>query len=128
MSYTIGQGRGLFTGGQNGEDGSSWFIIEMDVKNAISYAGHGSEDRLYSKGLIMNEINWIPYKPQGDVIECTGKFRYRQPEQKCRIIVKENGYEVEFEEKQRAITEGQFAVFYQEEKCIGGGVIEKAIF
>ena len=103
-------------------------IKYKDLKNNILYVAHGSEDRLYSKGLIMNEINWIPYKPQGDVIECTGKFRYRQPEQKCRIIVKENGYEVEFEEKQRAITEGQFAVFYQEEKCIGGGVIEKAIF
>lgn len=128
MYYTKGQRRGLNIGGQKGDDGSRWFIIEKDLKNNILYVAHGSEDRLYSKGLIMNEINWIPYKPQGDVIECTGKFRYRQPEQKCRIIVKENGYEVEFEEKQRAITEGQFAVFYQDEKCIGGGVIEKAIF
>ena len=63
-----------------------------------------------------------------DVLECTGKFRYRQPEQDCTIFFKDDRIEVRFKEKQRAITEGQFAVFYDKDKCIGGGVIEKAIF
>ncbi len=128
MYYTIGQRRGLNIGGQKGDDGSRWFVIEKDLKNNILYVAHGQEEKLYSKGLIMKEMNFIPYKPQGNKIECTGKFRYRQPEQKCSLEFCDGYIRVDFEEKQRAITEGQFAVFYQGDKCIGGGVIEKALF
>ncbi len=128
MYYTIGQRRGLGIGGQKDDDGSRWFVIEKDLKNNILFVAHGAEDRLYSKGLIMNSCNWIPFEPKEKRFECTAKFRYRQPEQGCIVNIKGDKIEVEFKEKQRAITEGQFAVFYDGDKCIGGGVIEKAIF
>lgn len=128
MYYTIGQRRGLNIGGQKGDDGSRWFVIEKDLKNNILYVAHGGEERLYSTGLIMNSANWIPSLPDKKEFECTAKFRYRQPEQQCKVIIGENNIRVEFKEKQRAITEGQFAVFYSGDKCIGGGVIEKALF
>jgi tRNA-specific 2-thiouridylase len=128
MYYTIGQRRALNIGGQKGDDGSRWFVIEKDIPNNILYVAHGSEDKLYSKGLIMKTANWIPCIPDKKDFECTGKFRYRQPEQGCTVHIKDDYIEVEFKEKQRAITEGQFAVFYDGDKCIGGGVIEKAIF
>lgn len=128
MYYTIGQRRGLNIGGQKGDDGSRWFVIEKDLKNNILYVAHGQEEKLFSKGLIMKEMNFIPCKPKENKIECTGKFRYRQPEQKCTLEFCDGFIKVDFEERQRAITEGQFAVFYQGDKCIGGGVIEKAIF
>ena len=35
MYYTIGQRRGLGIGGQAGDDGSRWFVIEKDLKNKI---------------------------------------------------------------------------------------------
>jgi tRNA-specific 2-thiouridylase len=127
MYYTIGQRRGLDIGGQKGDDGR-WFVIEKDLKNNILYVAHGSEDKLYSKGLYMKSCNWIPFIPNKTDFDCTGKFRYRQPEQKCTVHIREDGIYVDFAERQRAITEGQFAVFYDGDKCIGGGVIEKAIF
>ncbi len=128
MYYTIGQRRGLSIGGQKGDDGSRWFVIEKDLKNNVLYVAHGAEDRLYSKALLMKRCNWIPEPPKNSVFECTAKFRYRQPEQKCTVSILEDGLRVDFAEKQRAITEGQFAVFYLQDRCIGGGVIEKAIF
>ena len=128
MYYTIGQRRGLGIGGQAGDDGSRWFVIEKDLKNNILYVAHGAEDKLFSDGLIMKECNWIPSRPKTDEFTCTAKFRYRQPEQKCTVRIKPDCIEVEFAEKQRAITEGQFAVFYDGDKCLGGGVIDKALF
>ena len=127
MYYTIGQRRGLDIGGQKGDDGR-WFVIEKDLENNILYVAHGAEDKLYSSGLILNKVNWIPEPPKAKVFECTGKFRYRQPEQDCTVYVNDDHIKVIFKEKQRAITEGQYAVFYDGDKCIGGGVIEKALF
>ncbi len=127
MYYTIGQRRGLDVGGVKGDEGR-WFVIEKDLKNNILYVAHDKEDRLYSKGLIMNSCNFMPGTPDKKSFECTAKFRYRQDEQKVLVNIKDGFIEVEFESRQRAITEGQYAVFYLNEYCLGGGVIEKAIF
>lgn len=128
MYYTIGQRKGLDIGGQAGDAGR-WFVIEKDMKNNILYVAHGEEDRLYSKGLLTGKINFIPSVPDKKEFECNAKFRYRQDEQKVFVKLKDDGSaEVGFAERQRAITEGQYCVFYDDEKCLGGGVIEKAIF
>ncbi len=128
MYYTIGQRRGLDIGGQKGDDGR-WFVIEKDLKNNILYVAHGAEDKLYSKGLIMSGINFIPNVPETKEFECTAKFRYRQEEQGVKVTLLENGKaQVDFNERQRAITEGQYCVLYKGNYCIGGGVIELALF
>ena len=127
MYYTIGQRRGLDIGGQSGDAGR-WFVVEKDLKNNVLYVAHGAEDRLYSKGLYMNSCNWIPSAPAQKEFKCKAKFRYRQEEQGVTVRIGSDKIFVDFDEKQRAITEGQFCVLYDDEKCLGGGVIEKAIF
>ena len=128
MFYTLGQRRGLDIGGQKGLGDGRWFVIEKDLKNNILYVAHGDESRLYSSALMMKLVNWIPSAPQKKEFECMAKFRYRQSEQGCKVQILDDGIKVTFAEKQRAITEGQYAVFYDGDKRIGGGVIEKAIF
>jgi tRNA-specific 2-thiouridylase len=127
MYYTIGQRKGLDLGGKKGEEGR-WFVVKKDLKNNILYVSHGDESPLYSAACEVSNINWIGYMPTSTTFECTAKFRYRQPEQKVKVTLKGDGALVEFAEKQRAVTEGQYAVFYDATRCLGGGVIEKAIF
>ena len=127
MYYTIGQRRGLDVGGIKGEDGR-WFVARKDLENNVLVVAHGDEKLLYSRGLFMKNCNFIPFAPEKKTFSCNAKFRYRQDEQGVSVSVSDDGITVLFDERQRAITEGQYCVFYDEEKCLGGGVIEKVLF
>lgn len=126
MYYTLGQRRGLDLGGKKGEDGR-WFVVKKDLKNNVLYVSHGDESPLYSRGCRVSGLNFIGFEPEKE-FECTAKFRYRQSEQKVLVRLSEGGALVEFAEKQRAVTEGQYAVFYDENYCLGGGVIEEVYY
>jgi tRNA-specific 2-thiouridylase len=128
MYYTLGQRKGLELGGIKGEaDGGRWFVCRKDLANNILYVSHGDETPLFSKSCEVTGFNWIPFKPQAKEFECMAKFRYRQPDQKVLVSVRDNGnLHIEFDEKQRAVTEGQYAVLYDGINCLGGGVIESA--
>ncbi len=128
MYYTLGQRRGLDLGGIKGEeDCGRWFVVKKDLQNNILYVSHGDESPLYSKSCEVSSFNWIPFEKQEKTFECTAKFRYRQPDQKVLVTNLGNGkLHIEFDEKQRAVTEGQYAVLYENENCLGGGVIESA--
>lgn len=128
MYYTLGQRKGLGIGGQKDGSGDAYFVCEKDLEKNILYVTQGEQDILFSDGLISGKINWIPKKPDTNEFECFAKFRYRQPEQRVKVkIMPDDTTVVTFAEKQRAITPGQYVVFYDEEYCLGGGVIEKII-
>ena len=128
LYYTLGQRKGLKIGGKSGGTGERWFVLQKDVINNRLIVSQGEDDKLFSSWLVAKEFNWIPKKPTKQIFDCYAKFRYRQPEQKVKVIINEdNTTKVIFDKKQRAITPGQFVVFYDEENCLGGGVIEKVI-
>ncbi len=123
MYYTLGQRRGLNLGGKRGEEGR-WFVVKKDLEHNILYVSHGDEAPLYSNSCTVENFNFIPATPEKDEFTCRAKFRYRQGEQGVRV--KRTGactLEIFFDEPQRAVTEGQFAVLYDETQCLGGGVI-----
>lgn len=128
MYYTLGQRRGLELGGVKGEDeGGRWFVVKKDIQNNILYVSHGDETPLYSKSCEVSGFNWIPYPPDKKEFVCKAKFRYRQPDQDVSVLVKDDKtLHIDFAEPQRAVTEGQYAVLYDGENCLGGGVIESA--
>lgn len=123
MYYTIGQRKGLDLGGKRGEEGR-WFVVKKDLKDNVLYVSHGDETPLYSNSCKVTGLNWIGDMPQFP-LKCRAKFRYRQPEQPVRVSLNGTDAFVEFETPQRAVTEGQYAVFYDETRCLGGGVIQE---
>lgn len=128
MFYTLGQRRGLGIGGSATGNGDRWFVIDKDIKNNILYVSQGECEELFSKGLTAINVNWIPEPPKEKDFKCLAKFRYRQPDQRVTVHIRENDVYVEFDERQRAVTPGQFVVFYDEqENCLGGGEIDTII-
>lgn len=127
--YTIGQRKGLGLGGQ----GERWFVLDKDVeKNTVTVERGDHHPALYSQSLIAHEMTWIHDFPLTLPLHCEAKIRYRQKNQKCTLLSlepdfsstgSEGKYQVIFNNPQRAIAPGQSIVFYQNDLCLGGGII-----
>lgn len=128
MYYTIGQRRGLNIGGKNGYDADRWFVVKKDVTTNTLYVNCGECDEMYSSACIVTEFNWITDKLTGE-FDAGVKLRYRQPDQATKVtVLDEKTLRLDFLNKQRAVTIGQFAVLYDENgKCYGGGRINELI-
>ncbi len=128
MYYTIGQHKGLGIGGQSGEEQGAWFVAKKDLTTNTLYVDQGRDDALYSCGLVTAGFNWIPTPPQNKTFQCFAKFRYRQADQKVTVSVVGENVRLIFDEPQKAITQGQFAVLYDsQENCLGGGEIDEIL-
>lgn len=121
--YTIGQREGLGIGGTG-----PYFVVEKKVKtNTLIVAQGENHPALFAKALLATDVHWISGKAPKK-LSMKAKIRYRTPDQSCKLIPsRKNSYTVQFTKPQRAITPGQFVVFYSGQTCLGGGVIQKAI-
>ena len=127
MYYTLGQRRGLGIGGRSDGTGESWFVIGKDLKRNLLIVQQGEHEELYSTSLHANYVNWIDGAPPGKTFACTAKFRYRQPDQNVTVTIDGSGAHVGFASAQRAVTPGQWVVFYHGEHCLGGGPIDDVV-
>lgn len=118
--YTIGQRKGLCIGGP----GDAWFVVGKDVERNIVLVEQGDDHpSLYKSELFAMELSWVAGVPSLPC-SCEAKVRYRQPQQPCVIeSISEGRAHVRFLQPQRAITPRQSIVFYQDDICLGGGVI-----
>ena len=127
MFYTLGQRRGLNIGGQAGRENGRWFVVKKDMKKNELIVSQGEGEELYSKGLYASGMNFIPEPPKQKQFDCFVKVRYRQPDQKAKVsIIDDEHIKIDFDQPQRAVAPGQFAVLYDENGiCLGGGTIDE---
>ncbi len=127
MYHTIGQRQGLGIGGLSQFPDEPWYVAQKDLQRNVLIAVQGKQHPLlFSRMLTTEQVNWIDGQGPELPAHCTAKTRYRQDDQACRIEADPNGgYRVWFEQPQRAVTPGQSVVFYTNERCLGGGVIER---
>lgn len=121
--YTIGQRKGLKIGGGFGISGEPWFVADKHLKNNELLVVQGDHPLLYHSSLSASDPHWIANPPKFP-LKCTAKIRYRQASQNCTIRLEGDEVKVNFEQPQRAITPGQSIVFYADDVCFGGAVIE----
>jgi tRNA-specific 2-thiouridylase len=128
MYYTIGQRQGLLIGGLKNYPEEPWFVAGKDLERNVLIAVQGKQhDLLFTDWLIANEIFWINSEEPALPHHCKAKVRYRQADQDCIIERQgDNGYLLRFNDPQRAVTPGQSVVIYNDDICLGGGVIENA--
>ncbi len=117
--YTIGQ-----RGGLGIALGVPVYITKIDAANNTVVVG--KENCLYSRGLIVKDLNFVSIEFLKRKLVVKTKIRYNHKEVKSVLIpINRNSVRVEFDFPVRAVTPGQSAVFYDRDVVVGGGVIEK---
>ena len=128
MYYTLGQRQGLHIGGIHDRPELPWYVVAKDLGDNALIVAQGEHELLFSDRLVASDASWIG-EPPADLkngLRCAARIRYRQADQFCTVVDLGDGrLEVLFDEPQRAVTPGQFAVFYDESLCLGGAVIDQ---
>lgn len=124
--YTLGQRQGLQVGGVAGAGDAPWYVAAKDAARNVLLVVQGHDHPLLmADRLFATHAHWIAGRPPRLPLACTARARHRQPEQPCRVEQggAEGTLQIRFEQPQRALTPGQFIVFYAGEECLGGATI-----
>ncbi len=137
--YTLGQRQGLGIGGikvkgaqRGGGEHTPWFVARKDIEKNTLWVVQGHDHPwLLSPCLQAVDISWCAGQSPEDG-QFAAKTRYRQADAPCQLNKLttpdgQSGFELSFGENQWAVTPGQSAVIYDQEVCLGGGVIFSAI-
>lgn len=129
MYHTLGQRKGLGVGGTKNGNEEPWYVVRKDLINNRLYVVQGGDHpELFSRGLIATQLHWVDRQGPADGSKLTVKTRYRQTDIPCTLkYLADDRIEVMFDEAQKAVTPGQSAVFYLNEVCLGGAIIDEAI-
>jgi len=118
--YTVGQRRGLGIPARE-----PYYVTEIQPE--LNRVVLGQRQELFSPGLMASRMNWLITPPVGD-LEAVAVIRYRHPGVRARISPRvPDGVRVVFERPQSAVAPGQAVVFYDRDRVLGGGWIEKRI-
>lgn len=129
--YTIGQRHGFGADldqkklGSIVGPGKPMFIKEKNTAtNELIIAPADKSEQLEIKEFLVTEPHWIR---QACSFPWSGmaKFRYRQADVPVTLLPEGDKIRVICQEPQRAVTPGQYAVFYNGDECVGSAVIDK---
>ena len=120
--YTIGQRKGL--GG-----GFSEPRYVVDIRPDDNSVVIGGATDLLAEGLEFNDPTWqlLEAPAPGEILDGEVKIRYAHQPRPARLEVVDGSVRVMFEEPLRAVTTGQGAVFYQGDRVVCGGFIDRVL-
>lgn len=124
--FTLGQRKGLDLGGEKLPS----YVVGKNIEENIVYVASGYENKwLYSDNCLVENMNWLVN--DWEIVDIpnrniTARFRHRQKEVSVKLGFfeeKKDSLKVVFSKPMKAITPGQYAVFYDGVICLGGGII-----
>ena len=120
MYYTIGQRRGLDIGGTE----ERMFVVGKDLSKNILYIATGEDnDYLVSDSCLVDTLNYLG---EEKLEKCNAKFRYRQEDIPVELEWLDNGeLIVKYSQGVKRVTPGQACVLYDNDRCLGGGIIKE---
>jgi tRNA-specific 2-thiouridylase len=123
--YTLGQRAGLALGGARGLPAEPWYVLaKRPERNALIVVQRHQQRDLEAGAVRVGELNWL-CRRRTTPFRASVQLRYRQSPQSAWVLPLANGgAQLRFEQPQRAATPGQYAVLYEAQRCLGGGVIE----
>ncbi len=126
MYYTLGQRQGLGIGGVKDAPDEPWYVLDKDLDNNRLIVDQGHDHPLLLHNTLeAAQLDWCNDTVLTNTVQCKAKTRYRQHDQECTLIPLVDGRcKASFKIPQRAITPGQSVVFYKDDVCLGGGIIE----
>jgi len=113
--YTIGQRRGL-----NLPDATPWYVRELDAENNRVMVCKGEE--LLTRRVMISDVRWHgeePPLPWHGLVQIRG----RHTPSPARVGQIGGKWYIDFDQSQRAVTPGQFAVFYRQDVLVGSGIM-----
>lgn len=127
--YTIGQRQGLGIGGRNMSGGEPWYVADKDVAMNVLYVVQGADHpALFRSALAADQLHWIGGTAPAAEFSCQARIRHQQPLQTCAVTLgKDSSCTVQFASAQRAVAPGQSVVFYHDDTCLGGGIIQTGL-
>jgi len=119
--YTIGQRKGIELAA-----GPFYVVAKNLKKNRLIVTPFFNDKVLYSKTLIVKNVNWLSGKEPKFPLKVKTQIRYGHKALTASITkIRNRRYKITFSRFQRAITPGQSAVFYRGQEVLGGGIILK---
>src|SRR5258708_25622730 len=125
---TLGQRSGLKIGGRAGAAAAPWYVADkVMARNALIVVQDQNHPLLLSDAFSVEQMHWInPGDARELPLQCAVKTRYRQNDLACVLRSSgADGWRVALDRPARSVTPGQYAVFYQGERCLGGGIIAR---
>jgi len=127
MLYTEGQRQGLMIGGVKGRKELPWYVYKKDISNNEIYVCQGVDNNLLmSKRIEIDSLHKINDIDLEFPFKCSVQVRHLQKPVSANLSNINGVHFIDFDEPVRAAAPGQSAVIYNENICIGGGVISKS--
>ncbi|HAU30578.1 MAG: tRNA-specific 2-thiouridylase MnmA [candidate division TM6 bacterium GW2011_GWF2_43_17] len=121
--FTLGQRQGI------GLSGGPWYVVAKDPKANKVFISRSYYD-LYKnrESFFVDGLNWFTQGPRdGEILEV--KLRHGPHRYRAQVLFEDSGVlrVVLLDGSDQGIAPGQFAVFYRENECLGGGSIQERL-